>query len=705
MGPRLVHETEQFVQTRLHTDVHPVQSEFSQLLPFGSAFLFSPVQIDKTVHRQGGKSVSHSFDHRQKPPLAQDEGVAVGDKDAFAHRKTSAEKAAHGGDVAGEFVVAFYPKGPILVKGAKGATIPRTSFGRLYDDTQILIRWQYGDRFIYSGKSVRFGQESLRCPGQNFVIQSFLQFTCRAGSDRFGYFVRFGENFAGFVTGEPPPAAHEAPLWQLFAPACFHRRVEGASVGHSSIDKAKQTSFSIKGDDDVSGWADGRKTGFHSVKKFRFRCHMLRVSRRLSADNGAFAPLVTAWHDRRKFGRTEVCAGSIFGANKKGIEGDEAIVKRIGLIVNPIAGMGGRVGLKGTDGADTLRRALALGAAPEATDKARRALQKLTSLQDELVIVTCGGAMGESVARALGFTTEVVYRPGTAGEVDELVIASTDEDTRAAAKLIVEQGVQLLLFAGGDGTARDVYESVGTEQVVLGIPAGVKIHSPVYANTPRQAGELALLYLTGQMAEVGEQEVVDIDEDAVRRDVLQTTLYGYLRVPLNETFMQNPKAPSALTERDAQTAIAHDIVDHMERDVCYIVGPGTTTRAIMEALSLPCTLLGVDVVLNRQLVGRDVAERDLLQFAANYACKLILTPTGGQGYLLGRGNQQISGSVVRKIGKDNIIVVATEDKLRQLRGKPLLVDTGDREADEMLAGFHRVKTGYWLETMHRIEAG
>ncbi|MFS8524223.1 MAG: ATP-NAD kinase family protein [Limnochordales bacterium] len=283
--------------------------------------------------------------------------------------------------------------------------------------------------------------------------------------------------------------------------------------------------------------------------------------------------------------------------------------------------------------------------------------------------------------------------------------ATTGQDTRAAARAIAGSGVELLLFAGGDGTARDIFEAVGTEQVVLGIPAGVKIHSPVYANSPAQAGELALRFLTEGGVPAGQREVVDIDEDFVRRDVLQTALYGYLTVPLDETHMQNPKAPTAVTEEAAQQGIAEDVVEGMEEGTCYIIGPGTTTRAIMQALGLPCTLLGVDVVLNRRVLALDVNERDLLEYTEKYPCKLIVTPVGGQGYLLGRGNQQISGRVVKRIGKENVIIVATPGKMAELRGRPLLVDTGDAEADAMLAGFHRVKIGYWLERAHKIAPG
>ena len=382
---------------------------------------------------------------------------------------------------------------------------------------------------------------------------------------------------------------------------------------------------------------------------------------------------------------------------------EAAGLKKVGLIINPVAGMGGRVGLKGTDGVEALRKALALGAVPEAPGKAARALEKLLPIKDQLVVVTCAGDMGETVALRLGFATEVVYRPpqrpATGG-----TIGTTGEDTRAAARAITRRGVALLLFVGGDGTARDIYDAVGDAQVVLGVPAGVKIHSPVYANSPAAAGELARRFLTEGLVAVGEREVVDIDEDAVRSDVLRTALYGYLKVPLDDALLQNPKAPTAASEEEAQQAIAQDVVEGMEPGVCYIIGPGTTTRAIMRELGLPCTLLGVDVVMDRQVVALDVSERDLLQYTQQYPCKLILTPVGGQGYLLGRGNQQISGAVVKRIGKDNLIVVATPGKLAELRGRPLLVDTGDPEADALLAGWHRVKIGYWLERAHRIAA-
>lgn len=372
-------------------------------------------------------------------------------------------------------------------------------------------------------------------------------------------------------------------------------------------------------------------------------------------------------------------------------------MKKIGLIVNPIAGMGGKVGLKGTDGIDVLNKAIGLGAIPEAPAKALETLRELIPIKDQLVIVTCSGNMGQEQAENLGFMTNIVYE--ARGNF------TNSNDTKLAAKKIIEEEVDLLLFVGGDGTARDIYESVGNDQLVLGVPAGVKIHSPVYANTPEKAGELALLYLTEKNIFTKEEEVVDIDERAFRKDRVITRLYGYLKVPVYRNFMQNKKAPTPLSEKATQMAIALDIIDHMKKDTCYIIGPGTTTRAIMQILNIPYTLLGVDIVMNKKILKLDASEKDLLKYISKYSSKLIITPTGGQGYLLGRGNQQISGEVVKKIKKENIIIVSTNSKVIELRGKPLLVYTGDKKADELLKGYYRVKVGYGMEVMYEVEGG
>lgn len=367
--------------------------------------------------------------------------------------------------------------------------------------------------------------------------------------------------------------------------------------------------------------------------------------------------------------------------------------KVVGLIVNPVAGLGGRVGLKGSDGAEVQRRARELGAVPESANRAADALKKLVPLggdsEIELQIATYPAEMGEDAARGAGFAPTVV------GEIEPG--ATTPEDTQRAAREMLRLGVDLLLFAGGDGTARDVYAAVGDSLPVLGIPAGVKIHSAAYAVSPAGAGELAAMYLRGQAPDLREAEVMDLDEDAYREGIVSPRLYGYLKIPYRAQLVQARKAPSPAGEKVALNSIAYAVIDLMQsqEEALYVVGPGTTTRPIFDHLGLPKTLIGVDVVWRLNLVAADANEARLLKLLETHRqAKIIVTPIGGQGYLFGRGNQQISPAVIRKVGVDNIIVVSTEDKIRSLYRRPLLVDTGDPEVDRMLSGYVKIITGY-----------
>ena len=369
--------------------------------------------------------------------------------------------------------------------------------------------------------------------------------------------------------------------------------------------------------------------------------------------------------------------------------------KRLGLIVNPLAGIGGRVGLKGSDGVEIQKKALELGAIPQAPSRAIEALERLKTVEG-LEILTYPGEMGEGAARACSLEPEVIgaIMPGQ----------TTAQDTRDAASEMQQRGVALLLFAGGDGTARDVYTAVGTSLPVLGIPAGVKIHSAVYATHPRSAGQLAALYLQGRVSGLREVEVMDIDEEAFRRNRLSVRLYGYLKIPFRTSLVQNQKMPST-GEASALAAIAEDIVSKMDEEVLYIIGPGTTTQAIAEEMGLDKTLLGVDAVLNHRLIARDASESQLLALLDEHGdgkVRIVVTPIGGQGYLFGRGNQQISPQVIERVGREQIIAVSTPEKLYALGSQPLLVDTGKPDADEMLSGYLTVVTGYNERAVRKV---
>lgn len=361
-------------------------------------------------------------------------------------------------------------------------------------------------------------------------------------------------------------------------------------------------------------------------------------------------------------------------------------MRYVGLIVNPIAGMGGRVGLKGTDGADILAQARALGSVPEAPAKAQRALAQLEPIQEELTFLVAAGEMGETIVKELGYHYEVIYTPDSED--------TQAEDTYELAQTLKEREVDLILFVGGDGTARDLTRAIGTAVPVIGAPAGVKIHSPVYGHTPESAGKLALSYLQGNPLELREEEVMDIEEEAFRQDHIQIAVYGYLQVPYDERHLQNLKSPSPQSDKEAQESAALYIIDQMDPDTYYVIGSGTTTARIMEELNLDHTILGVDIIKDGELIVQDASEAQILETVGDHPFRLVVTLMGGQGYLFGRGNQQLSANVLSKIDRKDVIVISTPGKLQTLGQRPLLVYTMDDAVDEAMSGYYRIITGY-----------
>lgn len=369
----------------------------------------------------------------------------------------------------------------------------------------------------------------------------------------------------------------------------------------------------------------------------------------------------------------------------------------LGLIINPVAGMGGSVGLKGTDGIDILKEARRRGARSIAGDRALIAMSRIADTAQRMRVVTGSGVLGEEAARSLGFDPTIVHRPDREG--------TTPADTRAAAAALIALSVDLILFVGGDGTARDVLSATDGHTPILGVPAGVKMHSAVFGTSPANAGHLAALYLArSPTVRLREAEVMDLDEAAFREDRLAARLYGYAPSPFQRGLSQNAKAGSHTGGNAALDAVARQVAARMMPGDLYILGPGTTTQRVADALGLRSTLLGVDAVLDGRLVGSDLDEQALLMLIEGRDACIVVGVLGGQGSLFGRGNQQISAEVIRRVGRERIIVLSSMEKLIALETPTLRVDTGDAAVDAMLAGHIRIETGTNRSTRFRVQA-
>ena len=363
---------------------------------------------------------------------------------------------------------------------------------------------------------------------------------------------------------------------------------------------------------------------------------------------------------------------------------------KIGLIVNPISGMGGSVGLKGTDG--VLNKAIELGAKPSSNNRAENYLKELLVIRENLIIITPPGVMGESVAISLGFKVEVIDNSFFNHPIE--IFKTSKSDTMISSEYMKKK-VSLIVFVGGDGTARDVFNAIGQKIPCLGIPGGVKIHSSVFSINPVKAAHLTMEFLLGE-APLRESEVLDIDEKEFRNNRLISKLYGYLLTPYSPLYSQPSKmaSPATQDEKDNQEAIGQWVIEEMKEDVLYVLGPGTTTKAITDLLGEQKTLLGVDLIKNKKTVVMDLNEDQILERIGDLDVKLIVTPIGRQGFVFGRGNLQISAKVIRRIKVENILIICTKYKYNTLPDRKMRVDTRDQNFDKELVGMYRVLVDY-----------
>ncbi|RYY01650.1 MAG: ATP-NAD kinase [Gammaproteobacteria bacterium] len=365
---------------------------------------------------------------------------------------------------------------------------------------------------------------------------------------------------------------------------------------------------------------------------------------------------------------------------------------KLGLIINPYAGIGGSVGLKGSDGDDIRAEAFARGAEPRSAIRVQRCLAMLQPFFHGIDVYCFAGDMGETAVHQLGLSHHLIGNPKAN--------PSSALDTQDAVAELVKESVDIILFSGGDGTARNIADALrknnAEQQIVLGIPSGVKMHSGVYAITPEAAGGILLCLLKKQIVNVQACEVRDIDEAAFRQGKVKTRLYASMYVPILPQFLQQVKNSGAAQDELIKLDIANYLIDNFADDALYIVGPGSTTHVFLAQLGIDGSLLGVDVILHRQLLAKDVSAPQLDELIVNHSgdIKLIITAIGGQGHILGRGNQQLTPAILRKIGLDNIQIIATKEKILSLQKRPLLVDSNDADLDKSFSGYQSVLVGY-----------
>jgi predicted polyphosphate/ATP-dependent NAD kinase len=373
----------------------------------------------------------------------------------------------------------------------------------------------------------------------------------------------------------------------------------------------------------------------------------------------------------------------------------------VGFVVNPIAGMGGRIGLKGTDG--RAAEAVARGAVPVSPTRGREMLRALHPLKaaSEILWITCKGPMGSDLLDAEGY-------PPSSYEIATVPPANTTaDDTKRACREFEKRGAELILFCGGDGTCRDVIDAVDARVPILGIPAGVKMHSGVFGIHPATVATILDAWLQGYLR-VGDAEVLDVDEEAYRRGEWVVRMYGTAKTLLEPALVQAGKMLFAEVSDEAmKDEIASHVKELMEEEpgTLFLLGPGSTVEHIAKRLGVEKTVLGVDAVLGGKLVGRDLDEAGIQKLLDRYPkAKLIVSPIGAQGFILGRGNLQLSPAVIRRVGVPNVTVVATPAKLN---ATPMLrVDTGDPELDREFAKreYLFVVIGYRTSKLHPIQA-
>jgi len=366
---------------------------------------------------------------------------------------------------------------------------------------------------------------------------------------------------------------------------------------------------------------------------------------------------------------------------------------KLGLIINPLAGLGGPAGLKGSDHHETAALATKRGVRSVVNDRVAAMLailkDRVPELNQSLEIITASDSMGMLACQPFNSTFKVTSVYDTPGN-------TCSSDTLNAAKLIKAQQVDLLVFAGGDGTARDVYQAIGTDQAVLGLPAGVKMHSGVFAVTPKAVASVIESLISHRLVSARMAEVRDIDEAAFAQGRVSTKYFGEMLIPDDQLLVQCVKCSGMIEDELMLDELCAFVTEELDDDTLYILGSGGTLKALKSAMGIEVpTLLGVDVWYQGEVMAQDVHEAQLYELVQQHnKARIMLSIIGGQGIVLGRGNQQISPRIIEHVGLDNLEFLATQSKILALEGQPLRIDSGSDQLDRELSGFHKIICAY-----------
>lgn len=363
-------------------------------------------------------------------------------------------------------------------------------------------------------------------------------------------------------------------------------------------------------------------------------------------------------------------------------------VFRLGLVINPYAGVGGPSALKGSDHKDSLSIASKRGVQPKAC---QRVIDMFSSLQTDIAtiqVITASGIMGADACVGLP--------PSCVKTVFDTPSETRSQDTQTAAMSIINEQVDLLVFVGGDGTARDIFSAIGSTQTVLGLPAGVKMHSAVFAVTPKAVASVIDSMISHKLVAARMAEVRDIDEAAFAKGQVKTRFFGEMQIPDDQLLVQTVKCSGLLDDEIMLDDLCAYLLEIVEKDTLYILGSGGTLKHLKISLGIEKpTLLGVDVWFQGEVLHYDVHEQQLYELIQQYKnVKVLLSVIGGQGVILGRGNQQISARIIEQLGVGALQFISTQAKLLALDGRALSVDSGSDALNKRLAGFHKIICGY-----------